>query len=138
MLFRSQNYYSKDFGVTFTQTTTNLNYGSSSCFVDKTKKVFYTSSNSSSIISSIIFSDAVLTETITSIPFIPSFVSCCNSNVVILSKSTANYVYSTDSGFTFTNVTLPTKMIYIKQTMNAVWFNGKCEAVLSRGAWGSL
>ena len=49
--------------------------------------------------------------------------SCFNSNVVNLSKNTANYVYSTDSGFTFTNVTLPTKMIYIKQRMNAVWFH---------------
>ena len=118
-----QNYYSKDYGIIFTQTTSNLNYGSSSCFVDKPKKVFYTSSNSSSIISSITLSDAIITETITSIPFIPSFVSCFDSNVVILSKNTANYVYSTDSGISFVNVTLPTKMMYIKQTINAVWFN---------------
>ena len=74
--FGLQNYYSKDFGVTFTQIPTNLNYGSSSCFVDRTKKVFYTSSNSSSMISSITLSDAILTETITNIPFVPSFVSC--------------------------------------------------------------
>ena len=73
--FGLQNYYSKDFGVTFTQIPTNLNYGSSSCFVDRTKKVFYTSSNSSSMISSITLSDAILTETITNIPFIPSVVS---------------------------------------------------------------
>ena len=121
--FGLQNYYSKDFGVTFTQTTSNLNYGSFSCFTYKTKKVFYISSNSNSIISSIILSDAILTETTTSLPFIPSFVSSCNSNVVILSKNTANCVYSTDSGFTFTNVTLPTKVLYIKQTIHGVWFN---------------
>ena len=38
--FGLQNYYSKDYGVTFTQTTSNLNYGSSSCFIDKQKKYF--------------------------------------------------------------------------------------------------
>ena len=81
--FGLQNYYSKDYGVTFTQTTSNLNYASSSCFIDKTKKVFYISSNANSTISSMTLSDSILTETITSIPFIPSFVSSCNSNVII-------------------------------------------------------
>ena len=112
-----QGYTSINYGTTFVQKN-SLNTSCNSTIL-LNKQVFYIDSYTLQTFS---MNDTTFTTTNLTAPFSIINISSCVNKIVILNNSGMSYAYSTNNGSSFSTITLPSAMLYIKITNTTIWY----------------